>query len=189
LNTSTVTTFFALLAFACNAFVIVVAVAWLIRRHRPDAWRTIIESVGPSALALGAVIAVVATLGSLYLSEVAHFTPCRMCWYQRAVMYPLAIVLPVVAWRRATRAWPYVLAASLVGLAISTYHVLLERFPTLETGACDVNNPCSIVWVRKFGVATIPYMAGSAFAAIAVAMVLAAAWQRVARKELSNVVA
>jgi hypothetical protein len=32
-------------------------------------------------------------------------------------------------------------------------------------------------------------MAGSAFAAIAVAIALAAAWQRVARKELSNVVA
>jgi hypothetical protein len=66
--------------------------------------------------------------------------------------------------------------------------VLLERFPTLETGACDLNNPCSIVWVRHFGVVTIPYMAGSAFAAIAVAIGVAAAWQHAPRKEFSDVV-
>ena len=35
----------------------------------------------------------VATLGSLYFSEVAHFRPCVLCWVQRAFMYPLAPLL------------------------------------------------------------------------------------------------
>jgi disulfide bond formation protein DsbB len=177
MSTETVTTFFALLAFACNLFVIAVAIAWFTRR---DALR---DLIGPNALTLAAVIAVVATAGSLYLSEVAHFLPCRLCWFQRIGMYPLAVILPIMAWRKDVRAWVYPFALSVLALPISIYHVLLERWPSLETGACDPNNPCSIVWVRHFGVATIPYMAGSAFVAIAVCCALAAA----GRKELSNV--
>src|SRR3954449_3294771 len=37
-------------------------------------------------------IALTATLGSLYFSEIAHFEPCRLCWFQRICMYPLAVV-------------------------------------------------------------------------------------------------
>ena len=54
-----------------------------------------------------AVIAVVSMAGSLYLSEVAHFLPCRLCWYQRIGMYPLAVILVIAAIRRDTRVWPY----------------------------------------------------------------------------------
>ena len=57
---------------------------------------------------------------------------------------------------------------------MSVYHVLLERFPSLESGACDVANPCTIIWVRRLGYLTIPTMALSAFALI-VALMLARA--------------
>jgi disulfide bond formation protein DsbB len=174
---NTITTFFALLALACNLFVIAVAVAWCLRRRAPALWDSTRAALGPNALALGAVIAIVATAGSLYLSEVAHFIPCRLCWYQRIGMYPLAVVLSLAAIRRDRRAWPYPFTLALIALTISIYHVLLEHFPSLESGACEVNNPCSIVWVRHFGFVTIPYMAASGFAAIAVAMCVAAAGQ------------
>ena len=174
MSTNTITMFFALLALACNAFVLAVAAAWCLRHRVPELWNSTVASVGPNALVVGAIIAVVATAGSLYLSEGAHFVPCRLCWYQRIGMYPLAVLLLLAAIRRDRRAWPYPLALALVALPISIYHVLLERFPSLETGACEVANPCSIVWVRHFGFVTIPYMAASGFAAIAVAMCLAA---------------
>jgi disulfide bond formation protein DsbB len=173
-SSNTITTYFALLALACNGLVIAVAIAWTLRRRRPALWNRTSAALGPSALTLGAVIAIVATAGSLYLSEVAHFTPCRLCWYQRIGMYPLALLLPIAAIRRDRRVWPYPLALALGVLPISIYHVLLEHFPSLETGACDVSNPCSIVWVRHFGFVTIPYMAASGFAAIAVLMCIAA---------------
>lgn len=38
---------------------------------------------------------VVAMVGSLYFSEIAHFAPCTLCWYQRICMYPLVIILTV----------------------------------------------------------------------------------------------
>jgi disulfide bond formation protein DsbB len=183
MSTDTITLFLALLALACNAFVVLAALAWLARARVPDVWDTFVDLVGHNALALAAVIALVATVGSLYLSEGAHFVPCRLCWYQRIGMYPLAVVLPIAAIRRDIRAWPYPLALALLALPISIYHVLLEHFPSLESDACEVDNPCSIVWVRHFGVVTIPYMAASGFAAIAVAIGLAVSEQRSQRKE------
>jgi disulfide bond formation protein DsbB len=175
---ATVTLFFALLALGAAAFAAVAGLAWLRRRARPQTWRELVATVGPMGMALDAVIALVATAGSLYLSEVAHFTPCRLCWYQRIGMYPLTVVCGLAALRRDARAWPYPLALALATLPISVYHVLLERYPSLETGVCEVANPCTIVWVRQFGVVTIPFMAACGFLAIAATMVLTRAWAR-----------
>ena len=60
----------------------------------------------------------------------------------------------------------YVTTLAALGAVVSAYHVLLERAPSLESGACDVANPCTIIWVRRFGYLTIPTMALSAFALI-----------------------
>ena len=34
-------------------------------------------------------VSLIATLGSLYFSEVRNYIPCEMCWYQRILMYPI----------------------------------------------------------------------------------------------------
>ena len=49
--------------------------------------------------------------------------------------------------------------------------MLVEHFPSLESGACEVSNPCTIIWVRRLGYLTIPTMALSAFALIVTLMV------------------
>jgi disulfide bond formation protein DsbB len=175
---NTVTLFFAILAGAALAFAVLVAVAWASRQAAPGLWSELVATMGPVGMTLAAVIAVVATAGSLYLSEVAHFTPCRLCWYQRIGMYPLVVLCGVAAARRDARAWPYPLALAVATLPISTYHVLLEHYPSLETGVCEVANPCTIVWVKHFGFVTIPFMAASGFLAVAAIMVLTRAWAR-----------
>src|SRR6476619_2345411 len=43
------------------------------------------------------VVAAIATGGSLFFSEIAHFVPCELCWYQRICMYPLSITTLLVA--------------------------------------------------------------------------------------------
>ena len=53
----------------------------------------VVSVVGPLALAGAAAIAVTSSLGRLYLTEVPHFTPCKLCWYQRIAMYPLSVML------------------------------------------------------------------------------------------------
>ncbi|HEX2578308.1 MAG TPA: disulfide bond formation protein B [Aquihabitans sp.] len=176
MDTDTVTLFFALLAVAAQAAVVVVVVLAVGRRWSPAlarAHRRVVEEVGPQALGLAAAVAAVCTGGSLYLSEVAGFPPCRLCWYQRAAMYPLALVLAVAAWRRLHRLRPLVAAVAVVGGAVSIYHLLVERYPSLETTSCDPDNPCSIIWVERFGYLTIPAMALSGFALIVALVALA----------------
>ena len=48
-------------------------------------------------LPLAALVAVTATLGSLYFSEASStlWSPCRFCWFQRIFMYSAALVLVV----------------------------------------------------------------------------------------------
>ena len=41
------------------------------------------------------LVSTVATLGSLYFSEIRGFVPCELCWYQRILMYPLALILGI----------------------------------------------------------------------------------------------
>jgi disulfide bond formation protein DsbB len=127
------------------------------------------DLLGVKAMWLAWVVALVATVGSLIYSEVVHFVPCRLCWFQRIAMYPMSIVLLVGAIRREFQTKYYALPLALIGLAISIYHYLLQRFPNLEaTSACDPNNPCSAIFVDIFGFISIPFMAGAGFIVIAV---------------------
>lgn len=111
-----------------------------------------------SALPAAAAIALGATLGSLYYSEIAGYPPCTLCWYQRIAIYPQVVVLGVAAWRRDREVWRTSVPLALAGMAISAWHVLIEQVPSLA-GPCDPSNPCTILWVAEFGVLTIPTMA------------------------------
>jgi disulfide bond formation protein DsbB len=124
------------------------------------------EGLAPHVLWLAWIVALAATAGSLYFSEVAGFEPCLLCWYQRIAMYPLAVILGLAAWRRDDRAWIYAATLAGIGAVISAYHVLLEWFPSLSSGACDPDNPCTLVWFRVFGVFSLPTLALTAFVLI-----------------------
>ncbi len=117
--------------------------------------------------------AAVATGGSLFFSQVAHFPPCQYCWYQRICMYPLSIILLVGALLRDRRVPLYAAVFPLVGAVISIYHIYIEVNPDKESASCKAGIPCSTRWIDKFGYVTIPVMALSAFALIAVLLVVA----------------
>lgn len=161
--------FFSLLALFANAAVIGFIALWLIARTSKSAARqrdSILDSLSGYELWMGAGIALAATLGSLYLSEIEHLIPCRLCWFQRIFMYPLVIVLGVAAWRRDAAARLSATILATIGLVISIYHYLLQHFPSLESGACDPSAPCSAAYIWQWNFLSIPYMAGSAFALI-----------------------
>lgn len=134
--------------------------------HRARA--LVIAVVGPWARLFALAIAVMATVGSLYYSEVAGFIPCQLCWYQRALMYPLVVILAIGWWppARAVTRW-IALAASVLGIGVAGYHWLVERIPALaQTSACSARVPCSVPWFTRLGFVTIAWMALSGFAAI-----------------------
>src|SRR5690606_11054580 len=113
------------------------------------------------ALAGAFGIAAVATGGSLVFSDVYHFTPCELCWYQRIAMYPLVVLLGVAAVRRDLDVRRYALPLAVVGAALSTWHVLVQRVPAMAaTTSCEATAPCTGIWVEALGWLTIPTMAG-----------------------------
>ena len=166
------------------------------------------EALAAQGLALAAFVAWVATLGSLYLSEGGHLVPCRLCWFQRIAMYPLAILLTIAAARRDWGIRIYALTLAALGAFVSVWHVLVEwqgdlaganaptasnpigwiwlrvadLLPALEGvgGKCDPFNPCSARPLPlRYGYISIPLMAGTAF--VAIILVLAVGGHR--RKE------
>ncbi|MDX1691903.1 MAG: disulfide oxidoreductase [Acidimicrobiia bacterium] len=180
MDLDTISTFLAVGALMILALLVVLGAIALAAPRSTTAsrwWESVVASAGPQALHLGWAVALVATLGSLYYSEVANFEPCTLCWYQRIAMYPWAIVLGVMAWGRERRAARYVLPVVAIGFAISTYHYLLQRYPALlPEAACSATVPCSAAWVWKFDLVSIPFMAGVSFAAIAAAVLVHRAW-------------
>jgi disulfide bond formation protein DsbB len=157
---------FAILALIAVGVALATLVA-LVTRRVPDWLR---ETV---ALPLAAAVATVATAGSLYLSEVAGYLPCTLCWYQRIAMYPLVVVMGVAAIRADRQVWRTSLPLTSIGAGIAVWHIAIERNPALG-GACDPTAPCSIRWVEEFGFLTLPTMALIAFVTIAMLSLAAA---------------
>lgn len=119
---------------------------------------------------LAFVVALVATLGSLYYSEVAGFIPCRLCWYQRILMYPLTVITFVGALRRDDYLPGYVLPLSLIGMGVSAYHYLMEKGVVAASNTCAADVPCNISYVNYLGFITIALMAFTAFTLITLIM-------------------
>ncbi len=134
------------------------------RGHLED----LLSGHGTRVIGTAWLVALVATAGSLYLSEVAGLVPCRLCWYQRIAMYPLSAILGVAFLRRDTGVWRYALPLTLIGLSISTYHALVQLRPALEVAPCEGEVPCSAQYLKVFGFVSIPWMAGGAFLLISV---------------------
>lgn len=158
---SGVTLFFALLALGGAAIVVLAPIVCFAMPE--SAMARDIRSFGVVG---GFIAALVATAGSLYLSEVVGYDPCRFCWYQRFFMYPAALVLGIaLATKRPKLGWIAV-AMSLVGFCISIYHRIEQQYPGGVGSSCAVDNPCWGRYVNEFGLITIPTMAAVAFALV-----------------------
>ncbi|MCT8137722.1 disulfide bond formation protein B [Anaerobacillus sp. CMMVII] len=132
-------------------------------------------SVSRSALFLyfAWFVAVVATLGSLYFSEIRMFLPCQLCWYQRIAMYPLAVILGIAAYTNDLKITKYALPFSIVGGSISFYHYLLEKVPGFASvKPCSQGIPCDVAWINWLGFITIPFLALIAFVMITVFLLI-----------------
>ena len=158
--------FFSILTIV--AMVGVLGLVWLrISLRWSDRARPILNDLHRNSLWLGFVVAATCTLGSLYFSESADYAPCKLCWFQRIAMYPLAVLLLVAAIRKEHLIRWYVLPIALIGLGIASYHYLIEWRPDLDSGTCDLFGPsCTEAWFKEFGFITLSFMAAIGFLAI-----------------------
>ncbi len=119
------------------------------------------------------LVSVIATLGSLYFSEIQGFIPCELCWFQRIFMYPLAIILGIAAFDNDKKLKKYVLPLSVIGGSISLYHYLVQKVPGFASvKPCVQGVPCNMQYINWFGFVTIPFLALTAFTIISVLMIV-----------------
>ncbi len=167
MSVETASVFLSLLALLALAIAAASVVLTEVAARRPDgAAAEVLVGVRPMALPLAWAIATVATLGSLYYSEIAHFTPCKLCWYQRIAMYPLAVILGLAAIRRDRSVRAYAMPVAGIGLVVALYHSWLQANPDSSSTFCTLEAPCTTRHVWELGFVSIPFMAACGFAAV-----------------------
>jgi Disulfide bond formation protein DsbB len=165
MNQRAVQLFFSLLALLALAGAVAIVICRLLARRVPAA-RAFVETVSPYRVPLAFVVAATAMAGSLYYSESVGLVPCKLCWYQRTAMYPLALILLVATIKRDPGVRRYAIPLAVVGAVTSSYHQLVEWFPNLETSVCSLDVPCSTYYFRRLGFVTLSFMALCGFLAI-----------------------
>lgn len=158
----------ALLALVAGGGALLILLARVAATRMPVA-----ATIGRAVVALHApltfAVAAVAMAGSLYFSESAGYVPCRLCWFQRIAMYPIAVVALVALLRRDRGARWYILPMAVIGAVISAYHVLIEWGWLNDSEACVLFGPsCAAVWFEAFGFVTLALMALAGFVSIIV---------------------
>ena len=113
-------------------------------------------------------VSLLATLGSLFYSEIAHLTPCRLCWFQRIFMYPLPIILGIGLLKKEKGVFKYGLALSLIGVVIALYHYWLQvgGVESVTCGVVGYSPSCSNYFFLRFGYITIAMMSLTAFSMV-----------------------
>ena len=111
-----------------------------------------------------------ATCGSLIFSEVFHWLPCELCWFQRILMYPLAPLIAMGILRNDRGLPLYVLPLSLTGMGVSLYHYLLIKTDIFPPPPCADGVPCTVDYLNILGFINIPFLALIAFLIISIMM-------------------
>ncbi len=119
------------------------------------------------------LVAIIATLGSLFFSEVMEFPPCTFCWYQRILMYPLVFIFLVGLFPFDKNVVRYAFPLAFVGWLIAIYHNLLQYEIIPESAApCSQGVPCSAKYISWFDILTIPMLSLIAFSIILILLII-----------------
>lgn len=132
----------------------------------------VLQAIRPYLLYVAWFQAAVATLGSLFFSEVMQLPPCVLCWYQRIAMYPLVVICALSILRKDGAAKVYGLPLTLVGLSVAVYHNLLYyKFIPDSITPCTSGVSCTARQIVWFGFTTIPLLSLTAFCVVALCLV------------------
>lgn len=113
--------------------------------------------------------------GTLIMEYAGLLAPCMLCWWQRIFMYPIALISLVALMKQSdvSKDADYVLALAIPGALVALYQHLLQMLPQGTLIPCDAANECGIRSVFEFGFVTIPWMAFTAFVALALIALVA----------------
>jgi len=116
------------------------------------------------------ILAVGATLGSLYYSIFLGWLPCDLCWYQRIFMYPQVLIMAIAIWTKDAKGRIYTMWFSAIGAGFALYQTLLQfgvENPVITECSTEMGAVgCSSISILQFGYITFPVMSLSVFIAM-----------------------
>jgi disulfide bond formation protein DsbB len=135
------------------------------------------KTTAPTLIFAAWLVASVATLGALFMSEIMNLPPCVLCWWQRIFMFPLVLILAFGLFPFDSRVTRYALPLAALGLLIAGFHVLLTLGIVPEAlEPCRQGLACKTVQIEWFGFVTIPVLSFLAFLTMN-GLLLAAYWR------------
>ncbi len=119
------------------------------------------------------LLALISTLAVLFVGEVMGQAPCVLCWFQRAFMFPLVVMLGVACYLADFNAWRYALPVAATGWLIALYHSLLYTgFITESLKPCGAGPSCSGADMTILGGLPLPLLSLGVFTLIIVLLSL-----------------
>jgi disulfide bond formation protein DsbB len=149
---------------AVALFVFDALIGWLFNNKILSAFAPMREWVAHHAIELGFSVSLLATLGSLFFSNVVGFAPCELCWWIRICIYPQVVIFALaLAYQRRGRPVGPVFSISgmlsAIGALISLYQYYGATFNASILSACNVTGvSCAKTYFVEFGYITIPVM-------------------------------
>jgi len=139
-----------------------------------NSWgKSIAFFIGDNSMKLGILVVLFAVLGSLFYSNIAGFTPCVLCWWQRVFIFPILVVLLVGFLKKNNSAFMFVFPLALLGALVALYQSYVYLGGSSILPCTAEGGECGRVYVLAFGYITIPLMSLTASLYI-----LAIAWAR-----------
>ena len=93
--------------------------------------------------------------------------PCVLCWFQRAFMFPLAVMLAIAAFRSDRGGVAYAAPLAVIGWILALYHALLYLDVLSEPiQPCGTGPSCTDSAMTLFGIIPLPLLSLGAFSAI-----------------------
>lgn len=154
---ASVTYILSLLTVLGGVITLVIALGLLLKQ------KEIIGFFGSQALLFSFLIALGGVAASLFYSEIAGFAPCLLCWIQRFLLYPQAVIFLVGLVKKNARALRHGVYLSFIALPVALYSTYLQ-FGGSPLVACPPTGPsCAVRYFLEFGYVTIPTMSLTAF--------------------------
>ena len=120
------------------------------------------------------IVVTIATLGSLFFSEVMGVPVCVLCWYQRIAMYPLVLIMAIGLFPYDPKVVRIAGALASVGWLMALFHVLLVAGVIPESvQPCVQGIPCSETHISLLGFLNIPVLSLLTFAIIGILLLCA----------------
>jgi len=129
-------------------------------------------------LLLQFLISASAIFGSLFFSEVLKFPPCNLCWYQRILIYPVALIILVGVYLQSKDTDKFIAPFAWIGLLVSIYHNLIYYKIIQVIVPCSETAPCTAQQLNYLGFITIPLLSLIGFVTLTIVNLLSIRSQR-----------